>query len=256
MAFLDPVLNPVLQPLLNASPFWAIAILALVISLAITLVYKFATNQDEMKRLKDQQKEYQQKMKGMRDQPQEMMKVQKEAMSKNMEYMKHSFKATLITMIPIIIIFSWMSAHLVYEPIFPGDRFSITADFAEGVSGEAELITDGKVELLSESKIGINGALVWNLKGLSEGESYITIKTKNDEQTKKILITNELKYEEPISTFENSDFEKIEIGYNKLKPLGPNFKVPLINWQPGWLGLYIIFSIVFSMALRKGLKIY
>jgi uncharacterized membrane protein (DUF106 family) len=256
MAFLDPVLNPVLQPLLNASPFWAITILAFVISLAITLVYKYATNQDEMKRLKDQQKEYQKRMKELRSNPEEMMKVQKEAMSKNMEYMKHSFKATLITMLPIIIVFSWMSAHLVYEPIFPGDRFSVTANFIDGVTGEVELITDEKVELLSESKIGINGASVWNLKGVSEGESFITIKTKSDEQTKKVLVTKELKYEEPISTFEKSDFEKIEIGYNKLKPLGPNFKVPIINWKPGWLGLYIIFSIVFSMALRKGLKIY
>src|SRR3989344_1588773 len=163
MAFLDPVFNPLLQPLLNASPFWAIAILAFIISLIITLVYKFATNQQEMKRLKGEQKDFQKKIKELRSNPQEMMKVQKEAMSKNMEYMKHSFKATLITMLPILIIFSWMSAHLMYEPIFQNDRFSISADFTEGVFGEAELLVDDNLKLLSPNKQEIKDGLIWNL---------------------------------------------------------------------------------------------
>jgi len=252
MAFLDPVLNPILQPLLNTSPFWAIVILALVISLAITLVYKYATNQDEMKRLKLEQKEYQKRLKGLRSQPDEMMKVQKEAMKKNMDYMKHSFKATLITMLPILIIFGWMSAHLMYEPIYPGERFGITASFSEGLTGEAELIVDEGVELLSEPKQKINGAATWNLKS-SSGEHFVTVKTNGDEQTKKVLITKELIYEEPISEYEHSDIEQIKINYKKLKP-APG--VSLLGWKPGWLGWYIIFSVVFSLALRKILKIY
>ena len=50
------------------------------------------------------------------------------------------------------------------------------------------------------------------------------------------------------------DIKKIEIGYNKLKPLGQKFS--LFGWQPGWLGIYIILSIISSMALRKVLNIY
>src|SRR3989344_3866718 len=252
MAFLDPVFNPLLQPLLNASPFWAIAILAFIISLIITLVYKFATNQQEMKRLKGEQKDFQKKIKELRSNPQEMMKVQKEAMSKNMEYMKHSFKATLITMLPILVIFSWMSAHLMYEPIYPGERFGITAELAEGVNGEVELQVDDGVELLSEAKQQINGAASWNLKS-SCGEHFLTVKTNNDEQIKKVLITENLMYEEPVSQYENSEIELIQISYNKLKPAG---NLSLLGWKPGWLGWYIIWSIVFSMGLRKLLKIY
>jgi uncharacterized membrane protein (DUF106 family) len=254
MTFLDPILDPVLQPLLGLGPFWAILVLSLIISLLITLVYKYATNQNEMKRLKDEQKEYQKRLKELRSQPDQMMKVQKEAMKKNMEYMKHSFKATLITMLPIIIIFSWMSANLMYEPIFPGDRFSISAEFLDGISGEAEIFVDDKLEIVGESKRTINSEVVWNLKAVSEGDGFISVKTSGDEQTKKVLVTKELQYEDSISFFENSDIKKLEIGYNKLRPLGPNFS--LLGWQPGWLGLYVIFSIVFSMGLRKVMKIY
>jgi len=101
MAFLDPILNPVLLPLLNWSPFWGICLVAFIISLLITLAYKLFTNQNEVKRLKEEQKEFQKRIKELRQNPEEMMKVQKDAMKKNMEYMKHSFKPTLITMLPI-----------------------------------------------------------------------------------------------------------------------------------------------------------
>jgi len=252
MVFLDPLLNPVLQPLLNMSPFFAILVMALVISLLITLVYKFFTNQGEMKELKGRQKEFQKRLKDLRSQPQEMMKVQKEAMKVNMEYMKHSFKPTLITMLPIILIFGWMSAHLMYEPIYPGETYSITAEFAEGVTGEAELVVNEGTELKSNAKQEINSVVTWNLKS-DTGTHFLTVKSGDDEQQKKVLITKELRYEEATSLYQHSDVEKITINYNKLKPLG---KHSLFGWQPGWLGVYIIFSIVFSIGLRKLLKIH
>src|SRR3989344_687733 len=141
MVFLDPVLNPVLGPFLNWNPA------LLILSVIITVVYKFATNQKEMKRLKEQQKEFQKSMKELRHNPEEMMKIQKEAMKSNMDYMKHSLKSTLITMLPIILIFSWMAGHLSFEPIYPGEQYSMTATFAKGVTGNTQLIPDKGTEL-------------------------------------------------------------------------------------------------------------
>tara|TARA_Y100000310_G_C20602658_1_gene773863 strand:- start:629 stop:1390 length:762 start_codon:yes stop_codon:yes gene_type:complete len=253
LAFLDPIFNPVLLPLINFNPFWGIVILSFIISLLIVIIYKMVTDQNEMKRLKDEQKEYQKKLKALKSNPEEMMKVQKEAMKKNMDYMKHSFKPTLITFIPIILIFGWMNAHLVYEPIYPGETFSVTAMFEEGFTGEAELEGDEEIELISEVKQEIKeNQATWNLKS-SKGEHFLTVKVGSDEQNKKVLITKDLVYEEPITSYQHSDIEQIKINYNKLKPAG-NFS--LFGWKPGWLGWYIIFSIVFSMGLRKLLKIY
>ncbi len=254
MVFLDPVLNPILQPLLDLSPLWAVAILSFVITLVITLAYKYFTDQNEMKRLKDKQKEYQKEMKGLRDKPDEMMKKQKEAMKLNMEYMKHSFKVTFITFIPIILIFGWMNAHLGYEPIYPEETYSITASFAEEVSGEAELTAPKGTEIVNENnKQEIkNGKATWKLRS-SEGDHILSVKVGKVEESKKVLITKSLRYEEELAQFEHSDIEQIKINYKKLKPLG---KTSLFGWHPGWLGIYIILSILFSIVLRKVLKIY
>lgn len=252
MVFLDPLLTPILQPLLNASPFLTILVLSLFISIIITLVYKLITNQELMKSLKEKQKDYQKQMKELRSQPEQMMKMQKEAMKLNMQYMKQSFKPTLITMIPIILIFGWMAAHLSFEPVYPDEPYSITAEFKEGTSGEAELVVEEGTDIIGDSKQKINGAATWNLKS-DFGRHQLIVKSGEDEQVKDILITKELEYEPPLSMYQHSSIEKININYNKLKPLG---EFELFGWQPGWLGLYIIFSIVFSIVLRKVLKIY
>lgn len=249
---LDSLLNPVFGPLLKLGPFWAIFILSLIISLLIVLVYKYATNQEEMKRLKDQQKDFQKKMKELKENPAEMMKIQKEAMQSNLQYMKHSFKATLITMLPILLIFGWMNGHLMYEPIYPGEKFTMTAGFADGVTGEAEIIVDEGVEILSEVKQQIQSQVTWRMKS-SGGEHYLKVKTSEGEEEIKVVITKEFKYETPISFFEDSDIKSLQVNYEKLKPLGT---LSIFGWEPGWLGLYIILSIVFSMGLRKVLKVY
>lgn len=253
MAWFD-FLDPALKPLLNLGPFWVVLIMSLVLSLLITLVYKLVTNQELMKKLKEEQKEYQQKIKGLRDNPQEMMKIQKEAMKKNMEYMKHSFKATLITFIPLILIFGWMNAHLSFEEIRPGESYGITAFFGKGASGEAELIADEKTEVLSEKKQQVGEEVNWKVKSEMEGNHVLEIRYNNQSFTKKVLISKELAYEEPIEIIKDSELKQIKINQEKLRPLGREFS--LFGWQPGWLGIYIIFSIVFSMGLRKLLKVY
>ncbi len=253
MAFLDPIFNPVLQPLVSLSPFWAVVILSFVITVIVTVIYKYFSNQSEMKRIRDEQKESQKRMKDLRDKPEELMKIQKEAMSKNFEYMKHSFKPTLITFLPIILIFGWMNAHLAFEPIFPGERFSITAQFTDGVTGDAELVVGEQMELLSDAKQPINSKVTWNMKSGREGEHFLSIKTKNDEQTKKVLIAKDVRYEEPLTFYKDSDVKSIQINYNKLRPMG---SLSIFGWQPGWLGVYVILSIAFSLGLRKMLKVY
>lgn len=253
MAISNIILDPILLPLLRLGPFWAVVVLSFLISLLIVVVYKFFTNQEEMKRLKDQQKEFQQQMKGMKDQPGEMMKVQKEAMGVSMQYMKHSFKATLITMLPVLLIFGWMNGHLASEPIFPDEPYSLTAAFAEGVAGETELIVSEGTELLGPAQQEImDRTATWRLKSTA-GRHLLTTKVGEEQESKNVLITTNLVTEPPVSFFKNSAINSLRVNYNKLHPLG---EFSILGWQPGWLGWYVIFSLLFTLGLRKVLKVY
>ena len=73
MAFLDPVLSW----LMNFEPLWAVIIISFLVSLIITVIYKYTTNQTLMKQLKGEIKEFQKQMKELRSQPDKMMAIQK-----------------------------------------------------------------------------------------------------------------------------------------------------------------------------------
>jgi uncharacterized membrane protein (DUF106 family) len=123
--FLTPALDFAFGWMLALGPFWALLILSFIISVIIVLIYKYTTNQQQMKQLKDEMKGFQKQMKELRQHPEQALGVQKKAMQANMKYMSHSMKATLITFLPIIIIFGWMNAHLAFEPIMPGRIFQL-----------------------------------------------------------------------------------------------------------------------------------
>jgi len=257
---LESILNPIFGPLLNLPPFWAVLIIAFVIALLITLVYKWMTDQHLMKSLKDEIKTFQQQMKEFKHDPKKVMDIQKRAMQTNMKYMMHSMKPTLITFLPIIIIFGWLHANIAFEPIMPGQEFLVGAEFQQGVVGEMNLkvfeFVEGEkviaenVEILVDSTQEITeGKAEWRLKG-EEGLYSLDYIYEDRSYSKELLITSEQAYKEPVTKINDDKIKLLGTIHEKTSPL------QIFGWKIGWLGTYIIFSIVFSMSLRKILKLH
>lgn len=253
MSFLDAIFNP----LLKLPIFWGIFVLSFLIALLIIIIYKFTTNQNLMKQLKEEMKEFQKQMKELKQHPEEMMKIQKKSMKTNMKYMSHSMRSTLITFIPIILIFGWMNAHFAYEPILPGQEFTTTAVFKEGEGKEIELIVPEGISIEGYAVKEVeDSSVMWILKG-SEGEYLLEYKFDRETHTREVLITDEWAYKDPIKKIKNSQLKSLEIGNKEMKPMHNTF-LQQIPWfgNFGWLGTYIVFSIIFSIGLRKLFKVY
>jgi len=250
MAFSD-FLDPIFRPLLGMHPLLAVGLVSLLVAFIITIIYKYTTNQDLMKRLKTEMKELQAEMKALREKPEEMMKVQKKAMESNMKYMMQSFKSTFYTFIPIILIFGWMNANFAFEPIVPGEQFQVELKFDKGTVGDVNIEVPEGVEIIGE-----------DVQAIAEDKAIFILKGETGRYTEgnalkflfaekvffKDLIISGQEYAKKEEVIKNSDLNSIKIDYNK------KIILPLINW--GWLGSYIIFSIVFSSLLRKWMKVY
>ena len=246
----EGVLSPVFDPLLSLPMLWVVLIMAFLITFLITVIYKFTTNQNLMKELKDEMKELQKEMKELKSEPKKMMEVQKKAMQTNMKYMSHSMKSMLFTFIPIILIFGWMNANLAYEPILPGQEFTTSVLLYDNVRGNAELIIPKGITTSGElNKTILDGELKWVLKG-EEGDYLLEYKVDGRSYTKELLITPEQSYANPIKLVKDKTVKQINIDNNKMKVLNLGF------WNVGWLGSYILLSIGFSMILRKLFKVY
>ncbi len=159
-------------------------------------------------------------------------------------------KSMLYTFIPIIIIFSWMNANFAYDPILPGQEFTTTVIFEEDFDGEMELSVPDGIIIHGDAKKEVEDSMVkWTLKGKA-GEYLLEYILDGKKYSKEVLITEEKRYEEPTKKIKNDVVKSIEVEHNPKKILN------LFGWKIGWLGTYIIFSIVFSILIRKIIRVY
>ncbi|MBS3155998.1 DUF106 domain-containing protein [Candidatus Woesearchaeota archaeon] len=104
----DGFFNGVFGFLLNWEPVYSISFISFIITLIVTIAYKYLTDQQLIKRMKDEMKELNKEMKELKDDPKRMMEKQKIVMEKNLKLMGHTLKPSLYTLIPLLIIFSWL----------------------------------------------------------------------------------------------------------------------------------------------------
>jgi len=246
-SFLDPVMNFLFGWTLQLSPFWAVLIISFILSLMVTLIYKFTTNQSLMKSLKEEIKALQAEMKTLRHDPSKMMEVNRRAMETNMKYMSQSFKPMLFTFLPVIIIFGWLNAHLAFEPIHPGQEFTMTVLFETGARGNITIFPSEGLQVTSDvTKTITDGNAIFTLKAPSQGLYPVRFETDGTEYTKNVLITNERAYLEPVTRVNDDFVESITTEHAKTRVL----------FGLSWLWSYIVFSLVFSIVLRRMMKVY
>ena len=101
------ILDPTAGALINWNITWGMILIIIFISLATTLIQKYATDQKTLKELRKEQKLLQQEMKKYRDDPQKMLELQKKSFEFIPKTMKLSMRAFAYTAIPLILFFRW-----------------------------------------------------------------------------------------------------------------------------------------------------
>ncbi|MEM4397714.1 MAG: EMC3/TMCO1 family protein [Candidatus Woesearchaeota archaeon] len=274
MAF--PLLNNFLNWLLNINPALSILFISFILSLIITLVNKFLTNQKLRKEIREDQIKLQKEIRTEKNNPKKLSKINTRLMEINLKYMNESMKATLFTLIPFWLVFGWLNTHMGYYPIKPNTDFTLTAVFSDDFLKNKSGLSDNNYVLLKlpenlkfadkeSEKKELQKTLSWKLNGL-EGIHKIELIFNNKTFEKEILISNSREYLPVEKSFKkcflwscsSEGLELIKIEQEQIKP----FKdIPLINSIPwiggfGWFGVYFLFSIIFSIVLRKVFKVY
>ena len=101
------ILDPSAGALLNWNLTIGMLILVFIISLFITLLQKYATDQEEMNNIKKEQKKLQEEMKKYKDHPEKLMSLQKKQFEFMGPMMKLSMRPMVFSGIPLILFFRW-----------------------------------------------------------------------------------------------------------------------------------------------------
>lgn len=243
------LLDPILTPLLGSiGVTYFIIIIAFIVSLITVIVYKFTTDQILMKNLKEEINKLNKEARNHAKDQKKAMAMHKEMFSKQMTMMKHSLMSTFITILPILLLITWMNAHLAYDPITEGQQFTATVSFDDYV-GKAELLVPEGLAIVDDAVKDIDKKVEWRISGKT-GEYLLEWKVGDNSYLKDVIISNGQKYSEPIKRINDGIVKNIQINYKSKKILN------LFGWRLGWLGSYVIFAVIFSIILRKLLKVY
>ena len=143
-----------------------------------------------------------------------------------------------------------MTANLAYDSILPGQDFTTSVVFQENAKGAIELSVPKGIIIDGGARKEVKDSSVkWILNG-KEGEYLLEYIFDGKKYTKEVLITEKNKYKEPVKRIKGDIVKSIEIEHKQKKILN------LFGWKIGWLGSYIIFSIIFSIGVRKVIKVY
>lgn len=103
------VLNPTAGALLNWNITLGMTILVFIISIFMTLIQKYGTDQETLKRMRNEQKRLNEEMKKVENSREKMMELQKESMKMAVPMMKLSMRPIVYTAIPLILFFRWFA---------------------------------------------------------------------------------------------------------------------------------------------------
>jgi uncharacterized membrane protein (DUF106 family) len=112
------VLDPSLGFLLSWNLIIGFILITALLAFIQTLAQKFLTNQEELKKLKAEQKILQEEMKKYKDHPEKLMELQKKSLEFIPRTMDLTLNSVFYTTVPFILLFRWFQAYLV--PIWGG----------------------------------------------------------------------------------------------------------------------------------------
>jgi uncharacterized membrane protein (DUF106 family) len=98
-----------LTAFLQQNALLSLTIICVVLSLATTLVYKHFTDQSLIRQIREDIKKYQEQMKQHKGDAQKQLEIQSKMTELNMKMMPQTFKPMIITMIPFLLIFTFLN---------------------------------------------------------------------------------------------------------------------------------------------------
>ena len=221
------VLNVIFGFLLAYNPVISVTLFSIIILIFINMFYKILINQNDAKQIKEKTKELNKQMKeaqkaGNKD---ESSRLLSEAMKENSRLMRMTMKPMIVSFIIIIVMLPWLSGN--YE------TFGAITNNSGNISVKGVNYTFS----INDSKIAINGAQEYD--DICDGKCFIIGGTKYEASR------------DSGNLFSSHDAAKLSVVVATLP-----IYMPVVGYDLGWLGWYILVSFPFVILIRKFMKIY
>ncbi len=251
-----------LFPFKNMNPWVGMIVVSLLTALLMLWVYKYSSNQEGIKKVKDKIKAHLLELRLYKDNFQVTLQAQKKILGYNAKYMFYALKPMLVMMIPIVLILIQLDLWFGCRPLKPGESALLKVTMEQSPL-QSDLTVQPSPGIQIETpalRMEDEKEIDWRVKGLQEGLHALTFKVDNQSFTKQVVVsanpfakvsTARVRNQfldrlidpgEPAIP-QNVPVTKVEIAY---APHDLNFFGYAINW----LIAFFILSIIFGFGLK------
>jgi len=256
-------------PFQNMSPWIGMIIVSLLTGLLMLLIYKFTSNQEGIKKIKNKIKAHLLEIRLYKDSLSISFKAQGSILRANLKYIGYSSKPLLVMIIPVILILIQLNFWFAYDSLKPNQSTLIRVQLNDGVPLlETEIdIKTGSAFVLETPPLRIeeSNEINWRIRAEENGVHDIIITADGLDYTKSISVGQKaLSRISPLRTRKNI-FR--EIAYPTEPPLPKNAPIKTIEifYLPRtmnffglslhWLIVYFALSIIIGFSLKGFFKV-
>jgi len=210
-----------------------LAAVAAVLSLLTQIVNKLMINEKKVDQYRADGKKTESELKTMDPKSAEFTKKQDEMLEKQLWIMKQQFKPMMVTLLPYLVVFYFLTPMFAYTPIMVGSQISVS------ITGTGDVFSDC---------LSIDAAVSGNFKNITTVNSEnCTAKFGSTNLALDLIGASSIKY------YEANGLKMTAMPPERVYVPLP-ISIPLAGNSFGWLGTFIWSSLLASLVWTKLLK--
>ncbi len=256
-------------PFQNMNPWIGMIVISLLTGLLMLFIYKFTSNQEGIKNIKNKIKAHLLELRLFKDSLSISLKSQGNILRANFKYIGYAMKPLLVMIIPVMFILIQLNFRFAYDSFDPNQKTILRVQFMEGVplmdtvidikTGSGVILETPPLRIMESNEIN------WRIRTEEIGIHEIIIMVDGQEYTKSISVGQKtLRRISPLKTKKNffreffypaesplpknSPIEYIEITY-------PSRNMNLFGLGINWLIAYFALSIIIGFSLKGFFKV-
>lgn len=269
-ALLRPLFDGLLSPFRGLPPIIGLLVISFFTSIAILLVYKKTSNQDQLAAVKRRIHASLFEIRLFNDDMRAIFRAQFDILRHNLTYVRLSFAPLLWMLIPIVLMVAQLQFHYGYDGLKPGDKALLQVQLAEGAGPagqkpDVKLVAPAGITVETEPVwIPARSELTWRLGAEEWGTYDLELQMNGESFTKQIDVSDKASRRSPIrqkSSFMGDLLYPAEEALPKDSPLQSitldytEAEVDCYFFEMHWLILFLLLPIVFALILRKPMDV-
>jgi len=232
-------------PFRSVHPFWGLLVMSAVTGFVMLFIFKYTTNQKQMKIVKDRIKMHFIELRLYQDDMGVVWKTQGRILKQNLQYVRLVFIAAIVVIIPVVFILMDMDYRFGHRPLEVGEAAIVKVNLAgRGGLPDVDLIApEGVVVETPRLRIPVEREVNWRVHGTQPGQFDLGIRVDGQQFTKKLAVGKAFPSLSESSPPKDSMVESIEIVY-------PTQQFRFDSWIGHWLTLFCVFSLAVGFGLK------